>query len=313
MKPLQDLAVLAAAVSESSSAISLLRGGGALALILHVASSACVAALLHRRLLEKTSAWGFALILAAAVFVPFLGTAGMIAVALATPAGASAADPDCVEVRIPRPAESADPRPSPDGDSPGVSRRARIAALTALRSRSDPGAVALLRAALEDRDEDVRLLAHALLESRSRAAWRGIEATATALERAPEPRCATLHQRLAAQYWELAWAGLVQGECLDHALAMARRHALAALERHPDCASLHFLLARIELRLGSADRAEPALIRARELGVPASVAAPYLAEAAFLRRRFEMVRTHLASAGKLASSGAGARVRRYWS
>ena len=75
---------------------------------------------------------------------------------------------------------------------------------------------------------------------------------------------------------------------------------------------MHFLLGRIELRLNAPDPAEQALIRSRELGMPAGVVRPYLAEAAFLRRQFDLVRARFREGGAFGSGGAAARMRRYW-
>jgi hypothetical protein len=191
-------------------------------------------------------------------------------------------------------------------------RQVRLQALTAIRRRTDPGSVALLRRALEDPEEDVRLLAHSLLESKSRAAYRGIDEATRALEGATPERRGPLHRRLAAQHWELAWLGLAEGECLGHALESARRHILAALEKDANSASLHFLLGRIDLRLGAAEKAEGALLRAGELGLPEGIVRPYLAESAFLQRRFDVVRRHLEQAAPPGASETVDRVRRYW-
>lgn len=312
MRTLRDLALFAVAGCEATSAVALLRGYGLGAFFIHVAACGCAAALLHRRALAGPAPWSFALIFASTLFVPFLGLLGAIAVALVTPSAAAGREPACVRTRIPRPSPAVAPRCPSQVSRLSNPRRARIEALTALRNRSDPEAVVLLRRALADSDEDVRLLAHALLESKNRTACRGIDDASRELEGAPEEQRGAIHRRLASRYWELAWLGLVHGECLDHALATARGHALAALERNPQSASIHFLLGRIELRLGAGERAELALIRARELGLPRGVVAPYLAEAAFLRRRFDRVRSYLAEPGAAQPSGAAARVRRYW-
>jgi hypothetical protein len=312
MRALRGMAVLAALVCEGAAAIALMRGHGVPALLVHVVASGWTAALFHRCVFEGSARVGFALIFATAFFVPFLGALGLVVVCAVTPDGPTAPERDCVGTRIPRPPEMVDsPGPS-DDRRPQGERQARIDALTALRGQSDPAAIAALRHAMEDRDEDVRLLAHAMLEARNRTVWREIEAATGALDRAPEEKLGSFHRRLASQYWEVAWLGLAQGECLDHALGTARRHAMAALEQDPCSASLHFLLGRIELRLGTPERAERALLRSRELGVPASIAAPYLAEAAFLRRRFDLVRNHLAQPARATPGGPAARVRRYW-
>jgi len=308
VKPLRDMALFAVAACEATSAVALLRGSGIAALVLHVAACGCAAAVLHRRFLDGAPQWSFALVFATTFFVPLLGALGVIGVALVTPSAPSP-EPACIHTRIPRPGEA---RPPSDARLASSSPQGRIEALTALRNRSDPEAVVLLRRALADSDEDVRLLAHALLESKNRAACRGIDDASRELEVAPEGRRSAIHRRLASRYWELAWLGLVEGECLGHALATARDHTLAALERDPRSASLHFLLGRIELRLGAPERAEPALLHARELGLPAGVVAPYLAETAFLERRFDRVRSYLAEGGSVVPVGAAARVRRYW-
>jgi HEAT repeat protein len=313
VKTLRNTALAAVLASEGISAIALLRGAGAPAFVLHVIACGWGAALMHRRVLEGPARWSFALVFAGTLFMPLVGMLGAIAVALLTPSGTMAAEPDHVQTRIPRPPDAEEAPASSDPDSQAGGRKVRIEALTALRSRSDPDAILLLRQALEDPDEDVRLLAHSLLESKNRTACRGIDAVSAALDEAAEVRRGPLHRRLACQYWELAWLGLVQGECLDHALRSARHHAISALERDPDCSSLHLLLGRIELRLGCAERAELALDRCRALGVPEGVVGPYLAEAAFFRRRFDLVRSHLTGCGASGSAGAAAILRRYWS
>jgi hypothetical protein len=308
------MAVLLATGCDGVAAVVLLRGGDVSALALHMAACGCAAALLHRRLLQGRHAWSFALIFASTLFLPCLGALGLLAVALTRPRRCAASEANCIPTRIPRPpGPSLEQAPgSVAADAPQEGREGRVAAVTALRTRHDPDAVGLLRRALEDRDEDVRLLAHALLESKSRAACRSIDETSRHLEETSEARRGPLHRRLALQHWDLAWLGLVQGECLDHALAAARRHAMAAIELDPRSPSLHFLLGRIELRLNAPERAEAALTRSRELGLPAHVARPYLAEAAFLGRRFDLVRKHLAEPGPFGTSGVAALLRRYW-
>jgi len=273
---------------------------------LHLLISACAAGLLHRKLLSGPPGWSFALVFSAALFVPVLGLLGMAAVALHAPRDEPLPEPDCILTRIPRP-------PGPANEARGglrchPDRKARIDALAALRGRTDPRAVELLRRGLRDSEEDVRLLAHSLLESKSRAACRAIDETSRSLRDASPSQEGALHQRLAFQHWEVARLGLVQGECLAHALASARGHALSALEKDPGSHPVHFLLGQIELRLEDPARAEAALARACELGVSRAVAAPYLAEAAFLRRRVDLVRARLVDA----RGSAVARVRSYW-
>lgn len=303
------IALLAAAGLEAVGLASALHGSGVPALTCHAAACCCFAGTLHRRLFRGPRACAFALVFAGAFFIPLAGALGIAVVALTTqtPERSSAAD----WVRTPIPQPAAPPREeTADADRP-AGRQARVEALAELRRRTDPGAVALLRSALEDPEEDVRLVAYALLESKSRAAYRAIHETTRALEQAPARRGA-LHRQLAFQHWDLAWLGLAQGECLSHALEMARHHALAALEAGNASASLNFLLGRIHLRAGEPEQAEIAFERAEECGAARALLAPWIAEAAYAQRRFDRVRQHLAEADLLGGSETVERLRRYW-
>jgi polysaccharide biosynthesis protein PelE len=311
--PSRCMTMLAAGGFEGLAAAAVARGAGGLALGLHAISCACFAGGLHRRLLEGAPAGSFGLLFGGALFLPVLGALGLAVVALATPHRSSSPDPELVRTPVPGPAAAAAPAAPPLaarvlGRSSG--REARLAAVTATRGRSDPGSIALLWGALADPDEDMRLLAHAMLESRSRTAHRAIHERTRELETASGARRGALHRLLAEEHWELVRLGLVQGECLGHALGAARRHALAALETDPGCASVHFLLGRVALRRGEPREAESALLRAAELGLPASALEPYLAEAAFLGRRFELVRRRLAE--PTPANETVDRLRRYW-
>jgi hypothetical protein len=311
MNPSRNMVALAAAACEVLAVAAMLRGLAAPALVLHVAGCCCAAGLLHGSLLEGPPGSSFALLFAGTFFVPILGALGLIAVGLLAPRPAASSEPDCVRTPIPRLPGAVGVLPLPEAEL-ADGGQARLATLAGLRERTDPGSVAQLRRALEDPDEEVRLLAHALLESKSRAAYRRIQEATQALEDAPAQGHGPRHRRLAFEHWELAWLGLAEGECLGHTLQVARRHVLDAIEEEPDSASLHFLLGRIDLRLGGPEQAEAALLRASELGLPGAVVRPYLAESAFLRRRFDLVRRHLAEAPLHASETVD-RVRRFWS
>jgi tetratricopeptide (TPR) repeat protein len=294
---------------EAAAIASALHGSGLLALTCHAAACCCFVQSLHRRVLDGPRPWAFALLFAGAFFVPVLGAAGIVVVALTTPAPSSAPEPEWVHTPIPVPSVVSPEEPAADAAPPA--RQARLEALAELRRRSDPAAIGLLRRALEDPEEDVRLVGYALLESKSRAAYRAIHESTRALEETPA-RSHAVHRALAFQHWELAWLGLAQGECLSHALGMARHHSLAALDTGMGSASLYFLLGRIHLRASEPEQAESAFKRAAELGAAPAALGPWLAEAAYAQRRFDLVRDHLSQADLLAGSEAVERLRRYW-
>ena len=289
---------------QAVAVIAAVDGMGPVALATHLGACGAIALGLGRRL--PAGATGVVFVMT--VFLPILGTLGSIAVAWVRPT--VAAPPRHAHVHTPIPGPEAArvhagrPLP-PRGSLPTTAR------VLAARDRDDPAAIALLRRTLADRDEDVRLVAHAVLESKQRVAYRRLHEGARALDAAPPKRRAMLEQRQAAEHWELARTGLADGECLVHALERARDHAQAAAAERPASAPLALLVARIELRCGSPAEAEAALARAVKLGLPPAIAAPYLAEVAFAERRFDRVRERLAAAP--GGSTAVDRIRRFWS
>jgi hypothetical protein len=278
------------------------------AVAVHVASAAAIAlGLDHRRALRVAARSGTAgpcdrralrmpgaLVFAMAAFLPILGALGWLVVAWIRPTADEAPGAAHLLTPIPGPEAARLHAARPAMPHRGAAASARV---VAARGRDDAGATALLRRSLADRDEDVRLVAHAVLESKQRVAYRRVQDTTGN------------DLRLAAAHWELARTELADGECLAHALDAARRHARAAAAQHPERAQLALLAGRIALRNRDLAGAHVALSRAVELGLPLAVAAPYLAEVAFLARRFDRVAQRLAASDHPAL----ARIRRFWS
>lgn len=167
----------------------------------------------------------------------------------------------------------------------------RFRAILATRSLAPRQAIPLLKVALSDASDEVRLLGFSRLEGVRREIELRIKARLGRLETAdPEgPVAAALHHRVAEDYWELAFLGLVEGEVYRHTLRSASEHVIDALSADPENAGAALLLARVSLRLGDVERARLALEDATELGIPAWRIAPYAAEVAFREGRFHDV------------------------
>jgi hypothetical protein len=196
-------------------------------------------------------------------------------------------------------------------DPAPASRIAAVLATRRLHVAAD--AVRLLRLALRDRQEDVRLLAHALLDDRDRQGFARIEALEQALSAAPAERRGPIRLLLAEALHDLCIDGLVSGELESFTLRRARalieeagraspvaessssepsdgvrtsRDALGRakldLPRREFSAAL--LLGRVLLRQGDARAAGAAFEESRRLGAPPTLLAPHLAEAAFQTR-----------------------------
>ena len=178
----------------------------------------------------------------------------------------------------------------------------RVDAVMTLRRMSAERALPLLRVALLDPSEEVRLLAYAIIERREKELRAQIEHALQALEAQATPqRRAALHKTLAERHWELAYGQFVSGELLRTALDAATRHGHASLVTAPDGA-LAVLLGRVRLRASDAPGALRYLRAAAALGVAECVLAPLYAEAAFLLRRFHSVRPLLARARRTATA-----------
>jgi polysaccharide biosynthesis protein PelE len=160
----------------------------------------------------------------------------------------------------------------------------RVRAVLATRRLDGARATPLLREALRDRQEDVRLLAYALLEDREQQADKTVRGLLAALGAAPASRKAALHDRLANAYWELCYQELVAGELEAFALGQVIEQLDAAEATGGVTAPRWLLRARVLLRQGDAVGAREALDESRRHGMPARTLDPYLAETRFVAR-----------------------------
>jgi hypothetical protein len=175
----------------------------------------------------------------------------------------------------------------------------RVRVLLSQRAMPSTAAVPGLRAGLRDRREEVRLLAHALLDRRETRLRIVIASLEAELERSTsKPACRhELLRRLAHLHWAIVEGELAQGELARGALERARRFAEAVLVARFD-RELCLLLVRAHLRRSDARNAWRWLQRAERDGVAREACAPLYAEAAFLLRRFEQIPYWLRSCGR---------------
>jgi hypothetical protein len=185
------------------------------------------------------------------------------------------------------------------GSLEGILRHSRDAETrqrVVLACRQLPGrlAVPLLRLALRDTVDDVRLLAYAVLESKERKIQTDIQAL---LGRADQQGQAALsigaHAKLAELYWEMVYQGLVEGELLAFSLDKVLAHTaevMGASDEHPRMA---FLAGRALLLRGRSVEARAMFGDALRRGLPHEVVGPYLAEVAFLERKPDEVRRQI--------------------
>jgi len=164
----------------------------------------------------------------------------------------------------------------------------RLRAVISTRQMQQRSAIPILREALQDPVDDVRLLAYALLDDQQEELTAHIRELLAALE-SGEGEGAALQQSAATAYWELAYLGLAEPELRRTMLKSAERHLLGALAERGDDGELHFLLGRVRLLDGRLEAAEKTLLQAIDCGLSRNEVLPYIAEIAFMRHEFERV------------------------
>lgn len=170
----------------------------------------------------------------------------------------------------------------------------RLAALLASRRMPDKEAVPILKLALGDPSDDVRLLAYSMLDKQESDINLCIQLALGQLSAASGQALGALHGTLARWYWELAYLGLAQGSVLEHVLNQASQHAAQGLQAG-EGGELLLLAGRIALKLRDMERAERLLQQAQENGMGAAQVLPFHAELAFEAGRYHEIPGLLAS------------------
>lgn len=169
----------------------------------------------------------------------------------------------------------------------------RLKALIATRQMPDREAIGILREALKDKVDDVRLLAYSMLEQKEKALTQRAGRLQQALRTATEEESLSIQRRLAQVWWEMSYLGLAQGGLRTHFLDNAGNTLKRLIARRPQHNDWR-LLGRIELEQGNLEAAEKAFKAAIERGAPKDLILPYLAETAFLQHNHSDVRRYLA-------------------
>jgi len=242
--------------------------------------------------------WSPLFIFSLAFFVPVLGTLGVVAAIFPALYLPRKRDKQAWQaVGIPSlPFSAQQQLHSPifgDGGLQDVLRHApdpdqRLAALLATRRMPGKEAVPILKLALADPSDDVRLLAYSMLDKQESDINLRIQVALGQLPGAKVKAAGALHGTLARWYWELAYLGLAQGSVLEHVLNQANEHAELGLQAG-EGGELILLAGRIALELGNIERAEVLLAQAQENGLGSAQVLPFRAEVAFEAGRYQEI------------------------
>ena len=171
----------------------------------------------------------------------------------------------------------------------------RLQAVYATLKLKDKNAIPLLRMALGDPIDDIRLLAYALLDRKEYRLSKRIEKFKQDLEKAESSGKKQLYRQIANDYSELAHLGLVQGEAKNYVLGMAYKYIELGLEYSSEDSGLRFQYAQILLRLGKHQQAFEQFKKAEILGIEYVSLLTYYAEIAFYNYRYHEVKQLMAA------------------
>ena len=272
-----------------------------------------------------TPAWACGLfVFMTIIFIPVLGMAGLLGsiVPLLRRRGPQARSVAWQHPQLPDlPSQPDAPRASGSllgsGDLAGTLQHAkdprkRTEALIATLALEDAHAVPLLRLALKDPDDEVRLLAFSLLNRKEKAIEARMRARGARAAESEPDQVFVKHKALAHDFWELARLGASQGSTQTALCDRALEQVQAALQVRPHDGGLHFLRGQILLQARQLDAASEALEAACRCGVDMRQAAPLLAEIAFRKRRYAEVKHHLRRPGRRKAPPALRSASSYW-
>ncbi len=168
----------------------------------------------------------------------------------------------------------------------------RLKAVMASKHINPRDHVRILREALKDPVDDVRLLAYAMLDDKEKKITERMNQHQKELVKAKGEHHARLTLVLAQDYWEMAYLGLAQGGVRQHFLNKAIQ-LLQPLVEYPADAMACRMLGRIYLELEQWDVANGYFLRALALGVEQKHILPYLAETSFRMRRYKKVQEYI--------------------
>lgn len=169
----------------------------------------------------------------------------------------------------------------------------RLKAVMSSKQMPEKQGIELLRFALKDPVDDVRLLAYSMLDSKEKGISESINKDLKELQGTTDPaRQHTLHHLISSHYWEMIYLDLAQGGVRQHMLKQALEHIEAAIALDATASALRGL-GRVLLATGDHLRARQVFEQAVAAGLPAAQVSPYLAEIAYLERDYALIPVYL--------------------
>ncbi|MEM5514599.1 protein PelE [Pseudoalteromonas sp. AS84] len=188
----------------------------------------------------------------------------------------------------------------------------RLSAVMAARHMSDSQAIPILKLALKDLEDDIRLLAYSTLDGKETKLNEKISLYQQEIAvTTNQPKLSHLQKQLAELYWELSYLGLAQGALRKYVLEKAEALALQSIE-HVKTPATFIFLGRISLALDKYEIAHEYLLKATEFGMARRHVLPYKAEVAFCMNKFDDCKRYLKELPEQPKGSELRHLQEYW-
>jgi hypothetical protein len=166
----------------------------------------------------------------------------------------------------------------------------------------DKEAIPLLRKALKDDEDDVRLLAYTLLKRKENKVTSRLNYRLREVNEKNGSVHISLHKAIVYDCWEMILLELMQGEALNNLFELAIKHIKISLRHNNSDPVFNLLYAKILLKKGNLAQSRKIFMDVRMAGIDRNIILPYFAELAFLEKRFCNMSNLFWDIGKDASS-----------
>lgn len=207
--------------------------------------------------------------------------------------------------------------------NPQAPAQTRFHALVSLNHISGHIASPLLRDALNDHSDDMRLLAYGMLDRMEQRISQSIHEASVLFQQAERQAAARktplssegleAARKLSDLYWELIYQGLASDDMREFSVQTSLRYCDLVLSHKPDDGPLHLRRGRLLHALGRQDEALQCYAQALQLQLPETQVLPYKAEIYFERGDFTRVRAIMRQLGQHSTLPKLRPVIDYWS
>lgn len=175
-------------------------------------------------------------------------------------------------------------------DTPSTHSAIKLKALTTLNHAKNPEAMKQIKKSLGDSSDEVRLYSFSLIDNFEKELNGKIHNALTELENADDDLSkATVYKKLALLYWEMLYYEVADVHLKIYFTEKVHEMIDASLHCLWSDTALWVLRGRIFLLSGDIEEAESSFQRALELGAKPKNISTYMAEIAFLKKKFSEV------------------------